>query len=54
MIGSATLANPPARPSREHAQVCLACTEGDHEQVLLGERCPCPCHGARRDSEVAA
>ena len=36
----------PARPTRE-TQVCLACSAGDHEQVLFDERCPCPCHPAQ-------
>jgi hypothetical protein len=48
------LANPVARPNREHPQVCRACAEGDHERPLLDEHCPCPCHGVRNSaSEVS-
>jgi len=37
--------------------ICRACSEGDHDQVLLTEYCACPCHGALRltaDAKVAA
>jgi hypothetical protein len=52
MIGHTPLANPPMRPSGEQAQICLACAQGDHEQVLLTDQCSCPCHGKALD-EVA-
>ena len=49
------------QPSTERAtcegSICLACSEGHHEQALLNEHCSCPCHGTATlnfDSEVAA
>ena len=31
-----------------HKQVpiCIACSEGDHDQILGKNSCSCPCHGA--------
>ena len=25
--------------------ICIACAEGDHDQIRLNEHCACPCHG---------
>jgi hypothetical protein len=47
------LANP--LPGRLHPPICIACAEGDHEQVLRAhERCICPCHGMAMPEAVAA
>lgn len=51
MTRPALASDPTARPV---AVVCLACAQGDHEQALVNERCPCPCHSSpKADSEVA-
>ena len=55
MTAHAPPANTPTRPNRERTQVCIACSEGHHEQALVNEQCGCPCHPAHRaESEVAA
>jgi len=55
MMGHTPQANPATRPGNEHAGVCLACSEGDHEQALVNEHCLCPCHCAQpAEREVAA
>jgi hypothetical protein len=52
MTPHTTAPDPKARPV---VPVCLACDEGDHEQVLHSERCGCPCHGTVTvKAEVAA
>jgi hypothetical protein len=47
---------PHALPSdltaRPVVPVCLACSEGDHTQVLLSEQCSCPCHGTAGRTEA--
>ena len=46
-----------ARANRKQAPICMACAEGDHDQVLRKECCACACHGTPRQSadvEVAA
>ena len=45
MTGHIYLDQSPVRPRREPVQICVACAEGDHEQVLRRECCACPCHG---------
>jgi hypothetical protein len=42
--------------SAVRSTVCIACSEGDHEQALRArERCTCPCHDiAKPSAEVAA
>jgi len=56
MMGQTPLAAAPALPTHTPMQICLACAECDHEQVLHTERCTCPCHGRVRPKadEVAA
>ena len=56
MTGHTPLAALEPRPSRVE-QICVACAEGDHEQVLDAEFCSCPCHGPvglAANAEVAA
>ena len=50
---------PPTSPRNtiQNHVICWACSEGDHDQVLLTEYCACPCHGTLRltaDAEIAA
>ncbi|MCU1338930.1 MAG: hypothetical protein JWO19_4511 [Bryobacterales bacterium] len=55
MMRNSPLANPSALPNHTPMQICVACAEGDHEQVLRRECCKCPCHGVRpKADEVAA
>lgn len=55
MMGPTPLPNPPVGPTCDHARICKACAEGDHEQIVLDEQCSCPCHGTLNSSgEVAA
>ena len=42
-------------PMRRTPPICMACSEGDHEQALRAhERCTCPCHGMAVPQAVAA
>ncbi len=55
MMGHIPASTLPALPSHTPVQICTACEEGDHEQVLSAERCVCPCHGVKpKADEVAA
>jgi hypothetical protein len=50
-----TLADSQVSAVRNRLPVCIACTEGDHEQALhSGERCACPCHGIVIPSQAVA
>lgn len=45
MSGQTPLSTPVVRPTVAQRPTCLACAEGDHEQVPRTECCACPCHG---------
>jgi len=48
-----TLGGPQISPVRP--PICIACTEGDHEQALSGgARCTCPCHGVAMPAQAVA
>jgi len=55
MMGHIPASTLPTLPSHTPVQICTACAEGNHEQLLHTEHCDCPCHGVRpKADEVPA